>query len=211
MDHLVSFSRAQNVQGMEIKPIEEPGRSPFLIIDVAAMAGNQVDSSKQVQTLLMYGHMDKQPYGEGWDTDPCEPVIKDGLLFGRGSNDDGYSLFAAILAIKACQDLGHGHPRVVITIEGSEEGEIDDLIFYIQKYKSELGNPNLVICLDAVASNTQSLFITSTLRGNFYFDIKVQTGKSNMHSGFSGAFPQPYPIMNKLLGRIMDFDTHSSC
>ena len=46
--------------------------------------------------------MDKQPYGNGWDTDPLTPVIKDGKLYGRGSSDDGYAFFSAILAIKAC-------------------------------------------------------------------------------------------------------------
>jgi hypothetical protein len=49
----------------------------------------------------MYGHMDKQPFGEGWTTDPCDPVIKDGKMWGRGSVDDGYALFSAVLAIKA--------------------------------------------------------------------------------------------------------------
>ena len=84
----------------------------------------------------------------------------------------------------------------MVTIEGSEEGEIDDLLFYMQKYKAELGNPDLVICLDSIANNTQSMFVTSTLRGILNFDVKVTTGKSNMHSGFSGPFPQPYPIIN---------------
>ena len=152
--------------------------------------------------------MDKQPFGEGWNTDPCEPIIKDGLLYGRGSNDDGYSLFCAILTIKACQDLGLGHPRVVITIEGSEEGEIDDLLFYMQKYKSELGKPDLVICLDAVASNNSTIFVTSTLRGCLNFDLKVQTMSTNMHSGFSGPYPHPYYIMNQLLARVVNFETH---
>mmetsp|Transcript_29286 Transcript_29286/g.38998 ORF Transcript_29286/g.38998 Transcript_29286/m.38998 type:complete len:136 (+) Transcript_29286:273-680(+) len=130
-------------------------------------------SQSQDKTVLMYGHMDKQPYGEGWETDPCDPVIKDGLLYGRGSNDDGYALFAAILSIKACQELGLGHPRVIITIEGSEEGEIDDLLFYMQKHKAELGNPDVVICLDAIANNTSTIFVTSTLRGIVGFDLKV--------------------------------------
>ena len=133
-----------------------------MIIDIAAKAGTTCQSNK---TVLMYGHMDKQPFGEGWDTDPCEPVIKDGLMFGRGSNDDGYSLFCAILTVKTCQTLGLGHPRVVVTIEGSEEGEIDDLLFYIGKYKAELGSPDLVICLDSIAYDTSSFFVTSTLRG----------------------------------------------
>lgn len=121
----------------------------------------------------MYGHMDKQPFGDGWHTDPCEPVIKNGLLYGRGSSDDGYSLFTAILSIKACQELGLGHPRVIITIEGSEEGEIDDLLYYMNKYKGEMGNPDLVICLDEDANNTESLFVTTSLRGVVTFDIKV--------------------------------------
>ena len=50
----------------------------------------------------MYGHMDKQPFGEGWNTDPCDPVIKDGWLYGRGSSDDGYALLTAVTALKAC-------------------------------------------------------------------------------------------------------------
>lgn len=206
MDHLVNFTRAQNVEGITIKPYEEPGRSPFLIIDVAAKSGSTA-ASEANRTVLMYGHMDKQPYGEGWNTDPKDPVIKDGLLYGRGSNDDGYSLFCAILSIKACQELGRGHPRVIITIEGSEEGEIDDLLFYMKKYKGELGQPDLVICLDSIANNTTTLFMTSTLRGCLNFDLKVQTGDSNMHSGFSGPYPQPYPIMNQLLSRVLNFET----
>ena len=128
-------------------------------------------------------------------------------MYGRGSNDDGYSLFCAILSIKACQTLGRGHPRIVITIEGSEEGEIHDLIFYMQKHKEELGNPDLVVCLDSIANNTETLFVTSTLRGCINFDVKVQTGKNNMHSGHSGAFPQPFYIINQLLGRVIDLNT----
>lgn len=86
-------------------------------------------------------------------------------MYGRGSNDDGYALFCAILSVKACQTLGLGHPRVVVTIEGSEEGEIDDLKFYMNKYKGELGNPSLVVCLDSIAYDTSHFFVTSTLRG----------------------------------------------
>lgn len=54
-------------------------------------------------TLLFYGHFDKQPYGTGWDKDkgPTDPVIEDGGLFGRGGADDGYAIFSMITAIKA--------------------------------------------------------------------------------------------------------------
>ena len=119
----MQFAEAQNVKGMKMTPLKDEGRSPFLIVDGEASAGS--GENKPDYTVLCYGHMDKQPYGEGWDTEPADPVIKeDGKLYGRGSSDDGYAFFTSILAIKACQDLGRSHPRIIITIEGSEEGEM---------------------------------------------------------------------------------------
>lgn len=153
----------------------------------------------------MYGHLDKQPFGEGWLTDPCDPVIKDGKLYGRGSVDDGYAFFTAILSIKACQDLNLSHPRIVITIEGSEEGEIDDLEFYLRKFKDELGNPDLVICLDAGGDYTDTMCITTTLRGCLNFDIKVKVANDNLHSGMGGGMcPQPFQIITSLLSRLQN-------
>ena len=140
-------------------PKIDEGKTPFLIVDIEA-----TDPSKPF-TVLLYGHMDKQPFGEGWDTDPCDPVIKDGYLYGRGAVDDGYAFFTAVLAIKACQEHGLPHPRCVITIEGSEEGEIDDLVYYMAKYKDLLGSPDLVICLDAGGFSNQTLGIVTTLKG----------------------------------------------
>jgi len=64
----------------------------------------------------------------GWreNLGPTKPVIEDDKLYGRGSADDGYSIFAAVLIIKACQALGLPHPRCVITIEADEESESRD-------------------------------------------------------------------------------------
>jgi acetylornithine deacetylase/succinyl-diaminopimelate desuccinylase-like protein len=77
----------------------------------------------------------------------------------------------------------------------------------MKKYKKDLGNPNLVICLDAGATNNQSIFVTTTLRGIMAFDLTVTTGLKGMHSGYSGAWPQPWPLMNKLLSRLINPDT----
>jgi acetylornithine deacetylase/succinyl-diaminopimelate desuccinylase-like protein len=122
MAHLVSFANTQKIEGLTVTPLKDEGRTPFLICDIAANGGKQAKIPDY--TVLLYGHMDKQPIGEGWETDPWDPVIKeDGKLYGRGSSDDGFAFFTAILAIKACQDNGLSHPRCIITIEGSEEGE----------------------------------------------------------------------------------------
>jgi acetylornithine deacetylase/succinyl-diaminopimelate desuccinylase-like protein len=70
----------------------------------------------------------------------------------------------------------------LITIEGSEEGEIDDLVHYLKNYKHLLGNPSLVICLDSVAMSKNHLTITNSLRGLMKFDIKVSVATENLHS-----------------------------
>ena len=94
--HLVKFVEGQQVQGVKLHVLREEGRTPFLIVKVDAF------NTSSNECILMYGHMDKQPYGDGWTTNPADPVIKDGRLYGRGSADDGYALFTAITAVKAC-------------------------------------------------------------------------------------------------------------
>jgi acetylornithine deacetylase/succinyl-diaminopimelate desuccinylase-like protein len=63
-----------------------------------------VEPSEGVQkNVMVYGHLDKQPYGTGWDEDlsPTEPVIKNNRMYGRGPADDGYAPFSCMLAVKA--------------------------------------------------------------------------------------------------------------
>ena len=154
--------------------------------------------------------MDKQPFGTGWKTDPCDPVIENGKLYGRGSCDDCYAIYSALLAVKAVQSQGLSHPRIVITIEGSEEGgSIDDLVYYLTTYQHSLiGKPNVVICLDASAFLQDTLVISSTLRGCYIFDLTVKCYKENIHSGYAGITPDPYMIGMSIVNRLMDFKTH---
>lgn len=183
--------------------LKEEGRTPFLIVKVEPF-----NAPESKECILMYGHMDKQPYGDGWTTAPADPVVKDGRLYGRGSADDGYALFTAITAVKACQVAGKSHPKVVITIEGSEEGEIHDLIHYLKSYKHLLDEPTLVVCLDAGALTEDTITITSTLRGCITFDVTVKVAENNCHSGIGGGImPNPYNIMNCVLMRVQDYKT----
>ena len=124
-------------------------------------------------------------------------------MYGRGSSDDGYAFFTAILAVKACQDLGLSHPRCTITIEGSEEGEIADLIHYMVHYKADLGKPDLIICLDAEAYTEDTLTVTNSLRGCLNFDLKATVGTNHCHSGVGGGIiPNSFQILTNLLQRI---------
>ncbi|HEU0310172.1 MAG TPA: succinyl-diaminopimelate desuccinylase [Sphingomicrobium sp.] len=65
------------------------------------------------------GHLDVVPPGEGWDGNPFDPVIADGILTGRGANDMK-SAIAAFVA--AAADCPHGQGTISLLITGDEEG-----------------------------------------------------------------------------------------
>ncbi len=76
MKLIVDWCSQQKIKGMQVTVHEEPGRTPLLFIEIPG-------SSEE--TILLYGHMDKQPEMRGWDADlgPWKPVIREGRLYGR--------------------------------------------------------------------------------------------------------------------------------
>ena len=98
--------------------------------------GDQWKSWKGIdKTVLLYGHFVKQPPLGIWDEElhPNKPVIKDGLLYGRGASDDGYALFTIVESVKLIQQQKGKHGRIVVTIESGEEDGSPDLVPYLKK------------------------------------------------------------------------------
>ena len=102
-----AWIEAQKVRGLTLEVIRLPGRTPVLFFEVAS---TKLDST---QTVLMYGHLDKQPEFSGWRNDlgPWTPKMENGKLYGRGGADDGYAAYAAIAAIQALKTQNAPHPR----------------------------------------------------------------------------------------------------
>ncbi|MBX9612276.1 MAG: M20/M25/M40 family metallo-hydrolase, partial [Burkholderiales bacterium] len=90
-----SWVEAQKVPGLTLEIVRLPGRTPVLFFEVAATR------AASAQTVLMYGHLDKQPEFSGWrhDLGPWTPKYEDGRLYGRGGADDGYAVYASIAAV----------------------------------------------------------------------------------------------------------------
>jgi len=160
---------------------------------------------------LLYGHMDKQPPMNGqWleGLDACKPVIRGDKLYGRGGADDGYAVFAAIMAIKAMKAQSIPHARCVLLIEGCEESGSLDLPYYIDALSTEIGKPSLVVCLDSGCGNYEQLWLTGSLRGLLQVSLKVQILEEGVHSGSaSGIVPSSFRIIRQLLDRIEDSAT----
>ena len=164
----------------------------------------------QTRNVMMYGHLDKQPYEDPWDEGlgPITPVVKDGKLYGRGSADDGYSSFTAMLAIKAAQMQGAKMPRCVLVLETEEESGSDFLIDLLDAASEYTGKPDVLICLDSGTLDYNQLWITSSLRGVAMVDVTVACGENAYHSGQAGGIvPETFTVVRALLDRFDDAET----
>ena len=188
-------------QGFRAEVHELEGRTPLLFIEVEG------DPSS---TILMYGHLDKQPAMTGWETGlgPWTPVLRDGKLYGRGGADDGYAVFAAVSAIRGVEQQKAKHSRIVIIIECCEESGSTDLTAYIEMLNKRIGTPSLVICLDSGCGNYQQLWMTTSLRGAIVGNLTVEVLSEGVHSGDgSGIVPSSFRILRILLDRLEDAKT----
>ncbi|MDJ0917772.1 MAG: M20 family metallopeptidase [Woeseiaceae bacterium] len=198
---LEAWSAKQPIDGMTVEVVQIEGRTPVLFIDIPGQSDDIV---------LLYGHYDKQPEFTGWDEDlsPWEPTIRDGKLYGRGGADDGYSTFGSLTAIRALQEQGIPHAHCVVLIEGCEESGSFDLPYYIDLLEGRIGQPDLVVCLDAECGNYDQLWCTTSLRGNLTGELRVDVLTEGVHSGGAGGIvPNSFRILRQLLSRLEDENT----
>jgi len=200
-DLIANWIRGQKIPGLTLETVHLDKRTPLIFVEIP---GDSKD------TVLLYGHLDKQPPMEGWNEGlgPWKPVIKDGRLYGRGGADDGYSAFASITAIQALKQQGTPHARCVIIIEACEESGSFDLPHYVEALKDRIGTPSLVICLDSGCGNYDQWWITTSLRGLANGNLTVSTLTEGVHSGAaSGIVPSTFRILRQLLSRLENENT----
>lgn len=196
MTLLVKWCQQQPIQNMQLEVVELPGRTPLLFIEIPGALD---------ETILLYGHMDKQPEMSGWAEGfgPWKPVLKENRLYGRGAADDGYAIFTSLTSIATLQSYQLPHARCVVIIEGSEESGSIDLPAYLEYLSNRIGNPSLVICLDSGCINYEQLWCTTSLRGLVDGELKIEVLHNAIHSGAgSGIVPSPFSILRQLLDRI---------
>ncbi|MBC7601492.1 MAG: M20 family metallopeptidase [Ramlibacter sp.] len=201
MRNAAAWVESQKVAGLKLEVVRMEGRTPVLFFEVDA---TRADSK---ETVLMYGHLDKQPEFSGWRSDlgPWTPKYEDGKLYGRGGADDGYAVYASIAAIQALKAQNVPHPRIVGLVETCEESGSFDLLPYVDALRARLGDVGLVICLDSGAGNYDQLWLTTSLRGMAAGTLKVEILTEGVHSGdASGLVPSSFRIMRQVLDRLED-------
>ncbi|MPZ45805.1 MAG: M20/M25/M40 family metallo-hydrolase [Betaproteobacteria bacterium] len=195
------WCQRQSVPGMTVEIVRLPGRTPLLFLEIPGDAPG---------TVLLYGHLDKQPEMTGWreGLGPWQPVIEGDKLYGRGGADDGYAVFASLAAVMALRAQGIVHARCVAMIECCEESGSYDLPYYLEALSARVGAVDLVIGLDSGCGNYDQLWFTTSLRGIAAGTLRVDVLTEGVHSGdASGLVPSSFRIARMLLDRIEDART----
>ncbi|MDE2013769.1 MAG: M20 family metallopeptidase [Alphaproteobacteria bacterium] len=192
--------RLAAIPGAKLEVVEPEGRTPLILIEIPGT----IPSSGR-ETVMLYGHLDKQPEMTGWSDGlgPWTPVIKGDKLYGRGGADDGYAMFGALSAILALREQGVAHARCVLLIEACEESGSIDLPFYVDHLADRIGSPSLVVCLDSGCGDYERLWLTTSLRGMAMGNLTVRVLNEGVHSGdASGVVPSSFRILRGLIERL---------
>jgi len=204
-----AWVEGRKLPGLKLEVIRLEGRTPVIFFELPASGGHESRPASG-DTVLLYGHLDKQPEFNGWrkDLGPWTPKYENGLLYGRGGADDGYAVYAAVTALEALQAQGLPHPRCVGLIESCEESGSFDLPAYLAVLGKRLGNVSLVVCLDSGAGNYDQLWLTTSLRGMVSGMLKVEILTEGIHSGdASGLVPSSFRVLRHVLDRLEDSQT----
>ena len=195
---IFGWCKKQPIEGMSCEIVRLPGRTPLIFMDIPGEGDD---------TILMYGHLDKQPEMTGWadHLGPWKPVIEDGKLYGRGGADDGYAAYASLTALMALQEQDIPHARCVVMIEACEESGSFDLPHYLDHLRDRIGTPSLVVCLDSGAGNYDQVWLTVSLRGLASGTLRADVLREGIHSGYASGFvPSSFRVLRQLISRLED-------
>ena len=194
-------AKLSSLPGASLEVVRLPERTPVIVIEVPG---------EGEETVLLYGHLDKQPEMVGWADGygPWNPRLEGDKLYGRGGADDGYAMFGALSALLALRDQRAPHARCIVLIEACEESGSYDLPHYVDHLAQRIGSPSLVVCLDSGCGNYDQLWLTTSLRGLVSGELKVRVLTEGVHSGYaSGVVPSSFRVLRQLLSRLEEEQT----
>ena len=161
-----------------------------------------------LKTVLIYGHYDVQPPEplEKWRTDPFEPVIHDGAIWGRGANDDKGQLFMHIKAFEFLVRTGQLRHNVKFMFEGEEEIGSPNLPKWIKANRKRL-SADVCLVSDTTMLSEKVPSINCGMRGLSYLEVKVTGPNKDLHSGhYGGAVANPITVLCEMIATLHDED-----
>lgn len=162
----------------------------------------------EYRTVLVYGHYDVQPAEplEKWKSDPFEPEIHDGAIWGRGANDDKGQLFMHIKAFEYLVRTGKLRHNVKYIFEGEEEIGSPSLPKWMEDHKDIL-KADVCLVSDTTMISDKVPSINCGMRGLSYLEVKVTGPNKDLHSGhYGGAVANPIQVLCEMISSLFDSD-----
>jgi acetylornithine deacetylase/succinyl-diaminopimelate desuccinylase-like protein len=171
--------------------------------------GDWLGAGPDKPTVLVYGHYDVVPASleDGWDTEPFEPVEKDGMIFARGAADDKGQLFIHIKALESFLKTSGAAPvNLKFFLEGEEEVASPNLRPFLVD-NLEMLRADVCVISDSSMPTIDEPSILHSLRGMTYFEIHVDGPTDDLHSGFwGGAVHNPALALVEIISTLLNPD-----
>ncbi len=164
--------------------------------------------SSELPTVLVYGHYDVQPVDplELWKSDPFEPEVHDGAIWGRGANDDKGQLFMHLKAFEYLVRAGKLRHNVKFIFEGEEEIGSPSLAKWAEANKERLA-ASVILVSDTTMISDKVPSINCGMRGLAYLEVKVTGPNKDLHSGhYGGAVANPINVLCDMISSLIDKD-----
>lgn len=184
--------------GLSAEIVEIEGHHPLVYAE-------WMGAGEASKTVLVYGHYDVQPAtkADGWETEPFEPVEKDGYIYARGATDDKGQFFTHVKAIEAFLKSEEPLPvNVKFIIEGEEEAGGQAIAQFVSEEGAKLG-ADVCIISDTSMNDISSPVIINGLRGGVSFDLTVIGPKQDLHSGmYGGTVHNPAQALAEIITKL---------
>ena len=155
-------------------------KHPLALGEIRASAGWQ-----DAPTVLLYGHFDVQPPAplELWESDPFEPELRDGYLYGRGAVDDKGNAYLLLKAARLLAEEGALPVNVRVAFDGEEEIGGHSIVDFLA---ADTRGADACLIFDSGMPREGVPAFDLGVRGLVYFHVGLRTGERDLHSGLFG-------------------------
>jgi acetylornithine deacetylase/succinyl-diaminopimelate desuccinylase-like protein len=171
--------------------------------------GEWLGAGDDAPTVLVYGHYDVQPADfvkDGWTSQPFEPVVRNNVVYARGSSDDKGQMFIHLKALESyLKTVGSAPVNLKFIFEGEEEIGSPNLVPFVVAHRDRL-KADVCVISDTGMGNIDEPSITYGLRGLCYMELHVTGPRVDMHSGFGGMVHNPALAIAQIISKLHNPD-----
>ncbi|MBQ6292567.1 MAG: M20/M25/M40 family metallo-hydrolase [Lachnospiraceae bacterium] len=158
------------------------------------------------KTILFYNHYDVVPVNRAdWESDPFEPCLREGRLYGRGTSDHKSSFLARLFAVKCLDKLGEHPVTVKFLLEGDEEANSPDLYGFVNAHR-ELLRANGCLYPGWRRNEKGMPRINCGSRGNFIVHLICRTADKDLHELNAALVPNALTRVMQAVASLFDAD-----